>query len=291
MHLPHWIEAARPKTLPAAVAPVVAGTALAVNQDGFHSLPALLCLLFALLIQIATNFANDYFDFKKGTDNAMRKGPKRAVAQGWITPRAMMIATVVTLFLAFLTGVGLIPFGGYGLIVVGVLSIAFAILYTGGPWPLAYLGLGDLFVLIFFGWIAVMFTYFVQAGTHAWLAFHLGTAVGCLSVNLLLINNYRDYDNDKASRKNTTVVKFGLGYGRWQYRVALLLAILSSAWIARTIREPLFLISLLPILPGFAIANRLNTADTVQTFNKLLKQTSGILLLYAIVASILLISL
>ena len=291
MNLPHWIEAARPKTLPAAVAPVVAGTAMAANQGGFHWLPSLLCLLFALLIQIATNFANDYFDYKKGTDNAMRKGPKRAVAQGWITPRVMIRATVLTLFIAFLVGISLIPFGGYGLIIVGVLSIAFAILYTGGPWPLAYLGLADLFVLIFFGWIAVMFTYFVQIGHHSWLAFHLGTAVGCLSVNLLLINNYRDYDNDKASGKNTMVVRFGLLYSRWHYRTALLLAMLASAWIALDIGKPLFLICLLPILPGFAIANRLKITESVEDFNKLLKQTSGTLLLYAVVASILLISL
>ena len=291
MRLRYWIEAVRPKTLPAAVAPVLAGTALAVNRGAFRWLPALLCLLFALLIQIATNFANDYFDYRKGTDNEMRKGPKRAVAQGWISPRAMMIATVITLTAAFIAGINLVPFGGYSLIIVGVLSISFAILYTGGPWPLAYLGLGDLFVLIFFGWIAVMFTYFVQAGEHSRLAFHLGTAIGCLSVNLLLINNYRDYDNDKASSKNTTVVKFGLTYGRWQYRSALLLALLSSAWIARSVGKPLFLLSLLPILPGFGIAHRLKSAESVETFKRMLKRTSGILLLYAVVASALLISL
>ena len=291
MRLHYWIEAARPKTLPAAVAPVLAGTALAANQGNFRWLPALLCMLFALLIQIATNFANDYFDYRKGTDNEMRKGPKRAVAQGWISPRAMMSATVITLSAAFITGINLVPYGGYGLIVVGVLSIAFAILYTGGPWPLAYLGLGDLFVLIFFGWIAVMFTYFVQAGEHSWLAFLLGTAIGCLSVNLLLINNYRDYDNDKVSGKNTIVVKFGPTYSRWQYRSALLLALLSSFGIAQIIGEPLFLLSLLTILPGFGIANRLKNAESVETFNRMLKQTSGILLLYSTAASILLISL
>jgi 1,4-dihydroxy-2-naphthoate polyprenyltransferase len=268
------------------------GTALAANRGQFQWLPCLLCLSFALLIQISANFENDYFDFKKGTDNSMRKGPKRAVAQGWITPRAMMTGTLVTLSAAFLVGINLVSFGGYGLIMVGLLSIAFAILYTGGPYPLAYLGLGDLFVLIFFGWIAVMFTYYVQAGHHSWAAFHLGTVVGCLSVNLLLINNYRDYENDKESNKNTTVVKFGLVYGRWQYRVALSLAILSiGCIIASSTVSPLFLLSALTILPGFNIAYGLKIADSAEDFNKLLKQTSGVLFFYATIASILLISL
>lgn len=291
MQLIHWIKAARPKTLPAAIAPVLVGSALSVHHLQFNWKPALLCLFFALFIQIATNFANDYFDFKKGTDNEMRKGPKRAVAQGWITPKSMMTATLATLLIAFIVGINLVWFAGYSLIIIGLLCISLAILYTGGPFPLAYLGLGDLFVLIFFGWIAVMYTYFVQGGNHSWEAFHMGTAIGCLSVNLLLINNYRDYDNDKTSDKNTTVVKFGLRYGRWQYRGAILLAMASTLYLATKSIHPLFSLSILPLFPGFFIASKLKTAESVETFNKMLKQTSGILLLYAITSSILLISL
>lgn len=290
MKLKYWFLAARPKTLPAAVAPVIAGSALAWKHEVFNWLPALLCMCFALFIQIATNFANDYFDYQKGTDNENRKGPKRAVAQGWISPKGMLIGTIAVLFLAFLAGINLVWFAGYHLIIIGALSMIFAVLYTGGPYPLAYLGLGDLFVLIFFGWIAVMYTYYVQAGHHDWQAFHLGTAVGCLSVNLLLVNNYRDYENDKASRKNTVVVKFGLGYARWQYRAALLLAILSTAIISYTLdRHPVAFASL-PVLLGFGIAHRLKSAESLQSFNQMLKQTSGILLLYSVFVSILLIS-
>lgn len=288
--LKHWILAARPKTLPAAIAPVFVGTALALHDHLFRPIPAVLCMLFALLIQIATNFANDYFDFKKGTDNENRLGPKRAVAQGWISPRAMLRGTILVLVLAFITGINLVWFGGYHLIAIGVLSMLFAILYTGGPYPLAYLGLGDLFVLIFFGWIAVMYTYYVQSGAHSWLAFHLGTAAGLLSVNLLLINNYRDYKNDKDSRKRTTVVKFGRHYGRWQYRTALLFAIVSTLWVAAITQTLPIAMGTLPILPGFSIANRLKNAETLESYNQMLKQTSLILLAYSVFVSILLIS-
>ncbi len=290
MNLRHWILAARPKTLPAAIAPVAVGSALAAQHGVFKLVPALLSMAFALLIQIATNYANDYFDYQKGTDNENRKGPKRAVAQGWISPRAMLVGTILILFLAFLAGINLVWFGGTHLIIIGILSMVFAVLYTGGPFPLAYLGLGDLFVLIFFGWVAVMYTYYVQAGVHHWNAFHLGTAVGCLSMNLLLVNNYRDYDNDKASNKNTTVVKFGLKYARWQYRFALLSAITASLWVAYQERVYLMMVAVLPILMGFKISHRLKTADMLDTFNQMLKKTSLILLFYSFVASILLIS-
>ena len=290
MNLKYWLLASRPKTLPAAIAPVIAGSALAWKHETFRWLPALLCMSFALLIQIATNFANDYFDYKKGTDNENRKGPKRAVAQGWISPKAMLIGTILVLFFAFLAGINLVWFGGYHLIIIGLLSMIFAVLYTGGPYPLAYLGLGDLFVLIFFGWIAVMYSYYVQAGHHDWQAFHLGTAVGCLSVNLLLVNNYRDYDNDKTSNKNTVVVKFGLVYARWQYRAALILAILSTTLISFELHWHPVAFAAIAVLPGFAIAQRLKTAESLKTFNQMLKQTSGILLLYSIFVSILLIS-
>ncbi len=289
MSLKPWILAARPKTLPAAIAPVIVATALAQHHDTLQANAALWCLCFALLIQIATNYANDYFDFQKGTDNANRKGPARAVAQGWVSPRAMMFATIGVLLLALVAGLQLVQFGGIHLIVVGMLSMLFAVWYTGGPFPLAYLGLGDLFVLIFFGWVAVMYSYFVQAGDHHWHAFHLGTAVGCLSVNLLLVNNYRDYDNDRASGKHTTVVRFGLRYGRWQYRAALSAAALSTACIAWQERNALLLLSTLPVLAGFRLAEQLRQAETLDSFQVLLKQTAAILLSYAVLVSGLLI--
>ena len=289
MKLNHWIQAARPKTLPAAIAPVIAASGLAWHNDTFSWIPAALCMAFALLIQIATNFANDYFDFKKGTDNENRIGPKRAVAQGWISPGTMWIATLVTLALALAVGLQLLWFGGYPLLIVGVLSIVCAILYTGGPFPLAYVGLGDLFVLIFFGWIAVMFTYFVQAGHHSWDAFIVGTAIGLLSVNLLLINNYRDVDNDKASEKKTTVVRFGRGYGRMQYLVSVIVALVCTFLLAFQLDNWWLLLAMIPLLRGLNIAAVLKHTSEAAAFARLLKSTAGVLMAYAILLSVLLI--
>jgi 1,4-dihydroxy-2-naphthoate polyprenyltransferase len=288
MNLKAWVLASRPKTLPAAIAPVMTGSSLAFHDGSFQAIPALLCMAFALLIQIATNFANDYFDFKKGTDNPNRIGPKRAVAQGWIRPKSMLLMTAITLGCSLVVGLGLIPFGGYSLVIVGVMSIFCAIAYTGGPFPLAYLGLGDLFVLVFFGWIATAFTYFVQAGNHSVDAWLLGTTMGCLSVNLLLVNNYRDHKNDRECRKRTTVVRFGLTYAQWQYRIALLLSCASVALLSFRLTAPWLLLACMPLLPGFRIANKLQFASDARLFDRFLQQTAGILILHAAVVSTLL---
>jgi len=276
-----WLLATRPKTLPAAMAPVIVGTSLAAHQDSFEWYPALACLLFALLIQVATNYANDYFDFKKGTDNENRIGPKRAVAQGWIKPKTMLLATIAILTLAFGVGIQLIPYGGTSLIIIGLLSIAFAILYTGGPFPLAYLGLGDLFVLIFFGWVAVMFTFMVQSGFHSLEAFLLGTSTGMLSVNLLLINNYRDVENDRESRKFTTVVRFGKGYGRYQHSISNLLVIACTSLVALRLQTPVLMLATVPGFLSFFITKKLKSADGEEIFADLLKKTAVLLVLYA----------
>ncbi len=289
MSLKPWILAARPKTLPAAASPVLVGCALAYHKGLFSIVPALLCLGFALLIQIATNYANDYFDFKKGADNSERKGPARAVASGLVSPRNMLIATVLVLILAFLVGINLVTYGGLSLLIVGLLSLAFAVLYTGGPYPLAYLGLGDVFVLIFFGWVAVMFTYMVQAGVHSFDAFLLGTTVGLLSVNLLVINNYRDYDSDRKARKWTTIARFGLTYGRWQYRIAAITATLATAIVAYRLESiALFICSLISLI-ALKIAQSLKTTENVDEFNRALKRTVGVLLAQSISISVVLI--
>ncbi|MEM9227118.1 MAG: 1,4-dihydroxy-2-naphthoate octaprenyltransferase, partial [Verrucomicrobiota bacterium] len=158
-----WLLAARPKTLPAAVIPVALGTALAASDGRFQLIPAFVCVLFALLIQVGTNFANDYFDYRSGADNEHRIGPTRAVAAGLVPPALMWRATLVVLTLAFGLGLILIAYGGWWLLLIGVLSVLCAVAYTGGPYPLGYHGLGDVFVVVFFGFIAVMFTYYVQA--------------------------------------------------------------------------------------------------------------------------------
>lgn len=221
-----WLEAARPKTLPASVSPVLVGSALAWREGMFRPVPALLCLLVALLAQIASNFANDYFDFKKGADGEDRLGPERAVASGWITPRAMLQGTLLTLGLALAAGCGLLFYAGWQLIGVGLAIGVCVLAYSAGPFPLAYNGLGDVCVLLFYGIVPVCFTYYVQTLSFSLLSFLLSLAVGLMSVNILVVNNYRDYAEDKAARKRTTIVLFGRRFGRWFYLANGLLAFL-----------------------------------------------------------------
>lgn len=221
-----WLEAARPKTLPASLSPVVVGSALAWREGLFRPVPALLCLAVALLAQIASNFANDYFDFKKGADTPGRLGPDRAVASGWITPRAMLRATLVTLGLACLAGCMLLFYAGWELIPVGLAVAVCVLAYSAGPFPLAYNGLGDVCVLLFYGIIPVCFTYYVQTLSFSLLALLMSLAVGFLSVNILVVNNYRDYAGDKAAAKRTTIVLFGRRFGRRLYLVNGLLSLL-----------------------------------------------------------------
>ena len=220
-----WIEAARPRTLTASVSPVLVGCALAYREGVFQWMPALLCICVALLAQIASNFANDYFDFKKGADGDDRVGPERAVAQGWISPRAMLRGTGITLGLACLAGCGLLAYGGWKLIFVGVAIALCVLAYSAGPFPLAYHGLGDVCVLLFYGVVPVCFTYYVQALAFSSLALILSFALGLLSINILIVNNYRDYRQDKASGKRTTIVLFGRRFGRVAYLLNGLLAI------------------------------------------------------------------
>jgi len=221
-----WLEAARPKTLPAAVIPVVVATALAAAYGSASYSKAAVCLVFALLVQIGTNFANDYFDFIKGADTAERVGPRRAVAAGLVSPRAMLIATALVLGAAFLVGLLLVIEGGWLLLPVGIVSIVCAVAYTGGPYPLGYNGLGDVFVFLFFGLVAVGATFYVQAGLPGADVWLVAAAVGLLAANLLVANNYRDAETDARAGKRTLVVRFGRRFARWQYGLSSAFALL-----------------------------------------------------------------
>ena len=221
-----WLEAARPKTLPASISPVIVGCAVAYRDGVFQWIPALLCLLVALFAQIASNFANDYYDFKKGADGEDRLGPERAVAQGWVSPASMLKATWIMLALACLSGCMLLFFAGWEIIPVGILIAICVLAYSAGPFPLAYNGLGDVCVVLFYGIVPVCFTYYVQSGCFTWLLFLLSLSVGLLSANILIVNNYRDYRQDKANHKRTTIVLFGRRFGRIAYLLNGLLALL-----------------------------------------------------------------
>lgn len=216
-----WWLAARPKTLLAAATPVWVGSACAAAAGAFRWLPAVAALLGAMLLQVAANFANDVFDYEKGADTEARLGPTRAVAAGWLTPRAMRRGLAVVVALVLLVGAYLVSVAGPVLLLIGVLSIVSAVAYTGGPYPLGYHGLGDVFVLAFFGFVAVAGTVFVQLGhvpSMAWLA---AVPVGCLATNILVVNNVRDVETDIAAGKHTLPARFGRNFGVMEYWVLL----------------------------------------------------------------------
>lgn len=221
-----WLGATRPRTLPAAIAPVLVGTTLAWSEAQADVWAAGLCLAFALLAQIAANFANDYFDFVKGADTRERVGPRRAVAAGLVKPETMKRATLGVCVAAFATGLCLLHWGGWPLLVVGVTSLLCAVGYTGGPFPLAYKGLGDVFVFIFFGLVAVCCTYYVQTGHLDSSATLLcAIAIGALATNILIANNYRDAETDAKAGKRTTIVLFGRGFGKALFVTSHLVAL------------------------------------------------------------------
>lgn len=279
-----WIEAARPKTLFASLSPVLVGCAVAWQDGLFQLIPAILCLCVALLAQIASNFANDYFDYKKGADREDRLGPARAVASGWISPKSMLKGTFLTLALSCICGCLLLFYGGWILLPVGVLMAICVLAYSAGPFPLAYNGLGDICVLLFYGVVPVCFTYYVQAGSFTLLVILLSFAMGFLSVNILVVNNYRDYEQDKVSGKRTTIVLFGKKYGQIVYLLNGLLALLivlpflllESIWLDIFFATffALFIITWLKFkkLEGRAL-------------NQILGQTSLLVFLFAVIIS------
>ncbi|MSP63220.1 MAG: 1,4-dihydroxy-2-naphthoate polyprenyltransferase [Myxococcales bacterium] len=204
-----WLLAARPKTLAAAAAPVLIGTGLAIQHGAFQGLPAVAALVGALLIQIATNLANDYYDFVRGTDTAERVGPTRVTQAGLVSPGDVRRAMYIVLAAAVLVGSYLVAIGGLPILIVGVLSLVCAVAYTGGPFPLGYHGLGDVFVFVFFGLVAVGGTYWVQADALAPDALLAGAGVGALSTAILVANNLRDLDTDTRAWKRTLAVRLG----------------------------------------------------------------------------------
>jgi len=231
-----WILAARPKTLSASATPVIIACALAYHDRSFRPMPALICLLFAVTAQIIANFANDYFDYKKGIDNEERLGPRRAVAAGWIAPKTMLRVTLALLVLDLALGLLLLHYGGWKLIFVGLLVAVFALAYSGGPYPLAYHGWGDVCVFVFFGIVPVVFTYYVQTLQWSLSAAICGTSAGLVIINILVANNYRDRFSDAKTGKKTSIVLFGEKFGRWFYLLNGVIAVAGCQyfWVEKT---------------------------------------------------------
>jgi len=221
-----WYLAIRPKTLPAACGPVILGTGLALGDNVFRLGPAVACLLVALLLQIGSNLANDVLDFKKGTDTKERLGPVRVTQAGLLTPRQVMAGTIVVFALAGVVGLYLIYLGGWPIFLLGLLAIISAVAYTGGPFPLGYNGLADIFVFFFFGPVAVVGTYYLQAGFVSGIAWWASIPPGLLITALLVVNNLRDIETDRKAGKKSLPVRFGVKFTRIYYISLLALSYL-----------------------------------------------------------------
>lgn len=217
----------RPHTLPVSCAGVIAGTAVALLLRSFQWLPALICLLFALLAQTASNFANEYFDFRKGLDSKGREGFRRGVTEGDISPRAMLAATLATLAAACIVGCTLIYWGGVAMIPIGIIIAMFAMAYSAGPYPLSHHGLGEIAVFIFFGLVPVTLTAWLQCPgpDTVFAALPIAGGVGLLATNVLVVNNYRDIEDDRKAGKKTTAVIFGKGIMSAVYLINVLAGI------------------------------------------------------------------
>ena len=212
-----WILATRPRTLPAALVPVLVGSSIAIHDEMFKPLAAIVALVCAILIQIGTNFVNDLYDFLHGTDKKDRIGPKRVVTSGLISIPEMKLGIVFVFGLSFVLGMYLVHLAGWEILLLGVISILAGIAYTAGPFPLAYNGLGDIASFLFFGLIGTVGTYYVQANEISPFAFWSSIPVGALITNILVVNNYRDREEDQSNGKNTLAVLLGEKFARLQY--------------------------------------------------------------------------
>lgn len=274
-----WIAAARLRTLPAAVVPVAVGTACAAASGGVALGPALAALGGALAIQIGTNFANDVFDAERGADGPDRIGPVRAVAAGLITPGAMRRAMIAAFGVATVLGIYLVAVAGWPVVAIGVASIVSGIAYTGGPWPLGYHGLGDVFVLVFFGFVAVCGTAFVQLGRVPDLAVAAAVPIGALATAILVVNNIRDRATDERAGKRTLAVRLGRRGGLIEYAALVALAYTVPVVLAAGGR----LAVALPLLSaplGVARVRALIAAADGPAFNRCLAATAQLLLLF-----------
>ncbi len=290
-----WLMAARPQTLPAAFAPVIVGVGLALDAGVFAPLPAVAALVGAALIQIGTNFANDYYDAVQGADTEDREGFTRVVASGLIEPNEVKRAMWFTFAAAILVGTYLVAVGGVPILVIGLASVAAGIAYTGGPYPLGYHGLGDLFVFVFFGVIAVVGTYYVQAASLAAGTFPIGVPpntvtlatvvaslpIAALSTNVLVINNVRDREEDAETGKRTLAVRFGYGFSRVQFLALLGLAYLVPFWFLLVGYGVAVLLPLVTLPIAVGLARTVGSETSGEALNPALETAGKLLAAYA----------
>lgn len=278
-----WILAARPKTLSAALIPVVLASALAASQGKFSLTPAVLCVLFATFMQIAANFINDLFDFLKKTDRDDRLGPERACQQGWITPRAMRWGIAATLAIACAAGLCLLPYGGWVLVGIGAVCVMFAFLYTT---LLSYCGFGDVLVWVFFGFVPVAGTYYVEAGGFCCEVWLLSAACGLLIDTLLVLNNYRDREQDRLSGKRTLVVVLGERFGSLFYLLQGVAAYVLVAFMSLEGNLWLAILPMLYLLPHYLTWRKMTQIREGRALNRILGFTSRNMLTFALLTAV-----
>lgn len=276
-----WLLASRPATLPAAITPVLVGTTVGLSEAGFRPTPFLAALLAAILIQIGTNLANDYFDFHKGADTAERLGPVRVTQSGLIAPERVRAATILTFGLAALAGLYLVLLGGWPILLIGLFSIASGVLYTGGPWPLGYHGLGELFVFVFFGLVAVVGSAYLQSDAWSVAALVAALPIGCIVTAIIVVNNLRDLETDRHAGKRTLAVRLGARATRLEY-----LALLGLAFVIPLLQallgQPVWRLLPLLTLPLALRLARFVWRESGRPLNAALKGTGQLHLLFGL---------
>ncbi|MCB0730011.1 MAG: 1,4-dihydroxy-2-naphthoate polyprenyltransferase [Ignavibacteriae bacterium] len=281
-----WILASRPKTLPAAVVPVLIGTSIVSFETKVNFLAAAVALICAVLIQIGTNFVNDLYDYLSGADNEDRKGPLRVLASGLISVNEMKLAIFLVFFTTFILGLYLVYISTWITLLIGLLSIFAGIAYTAGPYPLAYNGLGDVFVFLFFGIVGTVGTYYVQVVEVSTLAIWASIPVGALITNILVVNNYRDIDEDREVGKNTLAVKMGRKFTRYQYLIFMILSYLILFVVYFTYNQRLFVFLPLLTLPLAIKLIKMIFSYKGQELNKTLELTAKLSAFYGFLFAI-----
>ncbi len=280
-----WMLAIRPKTLPAGAMPVVLGSALAAVDGRFRLLPFLVALICALGIQVATNFINEIYDFRKGADTAARLGPTRTVAAGLISEKTMIRVSASLVGTVFLLGLYLVASSGWPILLVGLLSLLFAWAYTGGPYPIAYSGLGDIFVFVFFGLVAVGGTYYLQAHTLSSSVLLAAVAPGAFSVNILLVNNIRDITTDRTVGKMTLPARIGAEWARRLYILLMVVAFLVPALLFFKGYSPWGMLSLLSAPLAISMVRQLYASEG-RELNNVLAGTGKLMTLHGTLFSV-----
>jgi 1,4-dihydroxy-2-naphthoate octaprenyltransferase len=282
-----WLHASRPKTLWAAVSPVLIGTAMAYSDGQLHWPSALAALFGAIFIQIGTNFANDYFDYRKGADTTGRIGPTRATQAGIIEPETMQNAFIIVFGMAMLVGLYLVSRGGWVIVLIGSVSIFLGIIYTATPYALAYTGLADISVLVFFGPVAVGGTYYVQALSITPVVLIAGLSPGLISTALLTVNNLRDIQQDRAAGRRTLAVRFGDTFAKMEYLLAIVFACLIPVILHYLTRGNFYVIfATLTFLLAIPAIRTVFFYKEAIVLNAVLASTGKLLLIFSLAFSI-----